>query len=1186
MGFGSQLLLLLWKNFVLQKRKICVTVFEILMPIFFAFLLLVIRILVSNTDVTTDTVWTSFTVDSQQPPSLIKSRVLYAPNQLAVTNLMSTVKTDLGSNFTFTGYASESALLTEYNAYSSSVWAAVVFDETQDYTVSLPTTVKYKLRVARLKTSDRWRTDDTYPVVQRPDPRNNDSNGGTPNYYATGFLGLQYSVSKAVVNTFASSPVNFSAVDIQLQKIPFPPYVKDNLLTVLQLNLPFFLLLGFILNALQLTRDITYEKEKRLRESMKMMGLKTSVYWLSWFLKALIYLLIVCIAYSILFTIKIGQNGKILNESAGSLVFVFLLLYVLSIIAFCFMISAFFNTATIASIAAGILFFLFYMPFFFLNDDYENMSTGAKLACCLLNQMAMAFGCYTIGLYEGTGAGATWSSFSKPATVDDNFSLLQAMAMLIFDTVLYFLVAWYVDNVKPGEYGIPNPLYFPFTKTYWCGEKRTDEVYGDELRPKTSRPELFERDPTDLKVGISINKLRKEFGKGKKKKIAVSGTSLNMYEGQITALLGHNGAGKTTTMSMLTGFIPPTSGTASVNGYDIVKNISGVRESIGLCPQHNILFDTLTVEEHLDFYASLKGLEKSKIKQAIDEMIVILGLESKRNKKSMTLSGGQKRKLSVGIAIIGDSKIVILDEPTSGMDPQARRQTWDILQKFREGRTMVLSTHFMDEADLLGDRIAIMSEGVVKCCGTSLFLKKAYGAGYHLVIVKDKSCNVPNLTSMIQSHVPGAFLESEISAELSYILPFDESAKFEKLFLELENKRQALGVGSFGTSATTMEEVFLNPAKGENDLAVDFKPKQEAEKNNVAEKNQTIDFARNVEKNTGLHLSFQQYYAMLVKKFIHTYRNKIISIVQLAMPIIFTVLALLIEKTNSPDAEEPALTLDLASFGGTTFVYSGQTTTAAIATTYKNSLTSAGHSADDYNAQTTYTTFDDYLIAKAKSVGQSSFDKSYIVAAEFVPASGSSNPSYTAYFNGEPLHTPAISLNYMMDTLLKENNSTSTSMTVINHPLPVALTDNSAASTSALTIGFSIAFTLLFGMAFLTASFVLFPIKERFTGAKHLQVVSGVSPFAYWVSNFTWDVINYLVPMIGIIIAFVAFQAEAYVYGGRIGIIILLFLIYGWCCLPFVYLLHYMFTSPATGVVSVTMLNIFTGSLYTVYLYK
>ncbi|KAJ8302251.1 hypothetical protein KUTeg_021238 [Tegillarca granosa] len=217
----------------------------------------------------------------------------------------------------------------------------------------------------------------------------------------------------------------------------------------------------------------------------------------------------------------------------------------------------------------------------------------------------------------------------------------------------------------------------------------------------------------------------------------------------------------------------------------------------------------MTVTEHLDFFASLKGCPKSAIKQEVENMIVTLGLETKRDSFSSTLSGGQKRKLSVGIALIGGSKTIILDEPTSGMDPAARRQTWDILQKFRKGRVMILSTHFMDEADLLGDRIAIMAEGVVKCCGTSLFLKKTFGAGYHLVIVKNSSCNVPNLTLAIQNHIPSAILESEISAELSYLLPFEESSKFEDLFIDIESRSSQLGISSFGASATTMEEVFF-----------------------------------------------------------------------------------------------------------------------------------------------------------------------------------------------------------------------------------------------------------------------------------------------------------------------------------------------------------------------------------------
>lgn len=143
------------------------------------------------------------------------------------------------------------------------------------------------------------------------------------------------------------------------------------------------------------------------------------------------------------------------------------------------------------------------------------------------------------------------------------------------------------------------------------------------------------------------------------------------------------------------------------------------------------------------------------------------------------------------------------------MDPEARRQTWDILQSQREGRTMILSTHFMDEADLLGDRIAIMAHGQVQCYGTSLFLKKKYGVGYHMTIVKSNNCDVNLLTGIVKSHVPEAAIESNISSELSYILPQESSTAFEGLFKELETDMVKLGISSFGASVTTMEEVFL-----------------------------------------------------------------------------------------------------------------------------------------------------------------------------------------------------------------------------------------------------------------------------------------------------------------------------------------------------------------------------------------
>ena len=213
-----------------------------------------------------------------------------------------------------------------------------------------------------------------------------------------------------------------------------------------------------------------------------------------------------------------------------------------------------------------------------------------------------------------------------------------------------------------------------------------------------------------------------------------------------------SGAGKTTTISMLTGLISATSGDATMYGKSIRDSMLDLRQSMGVCPQHNVLWDELTVEEHLVYFAGIKGVDADKVANEVNAIIREVGLVEKANAPSGALSGGQKRKLSVAIALIGDPKIVFLDEPTSGMDPFSRRSTWNLLkvrtahsirccvslvscalylttaavcarQSKAKGRITVLTTHFMDEADLLGDRIGIMSDGALRCLGSPMFLK-------------------------------------------------------------------------------------------------------------------------------------------------------------------------------------------------------------------------------------------------------------------------------------------------------------------------------------------------------------------------------------------------------------------------------------------------------------------------------
>ena len=214
--------------------------------------------------------------------------------------------------------------------------------------------------------------------------------------------------------------------------------------------------------------------------------------------------------------------------------------------------------------------------------------------------------------------------------------------------------------------------------------------------------------------------------------VALDDVSLSMYQGQILALLGHNGAGKSTLISLLTGLYRPTAGSAKVYGRDLVENIDDIRLSYGVCPQHDVLFEQLTVREHLEFYAALKGVPEAQVADIIIDKLEELQMLEKIDCLATELSGGQKRKLCVIIALIGDNKVVFLDEPTSGLDPYSRRLIWQVLKKHKEGRVIILTTHFMDEADLLGDRIAILSKGKLRAIGSSLFLKNRFGTGYHL----------------------------------------------------------------------------------------------------------------------------------------------------------------------------------------------------------------------------------------------------------------------------------------------------------------------------------------------------------------------------------------------------------------------------------------------------------------------
>ncbi|XP_023324416.1 ATP-binding cassette sub-family A member 9 [Eurytemora carolleeae] len=631
-------------------------------------------------------------------------------------------------------------------------------------------------------------------------------------YFWSGFTTLQFAVEHTWLQKKNSS---HSIPQILLEQLPKPRY-SGSTETVLRSVLPLYMTISISQFLAPMLMVVVLEKERKIKESLSMVGLRDSVFWLSWFFVYGILILCTSILGSLL------MNFIVFNNTSSYLPVLFVLMFEfgLSIIMFAFVMTALFSKAKSAGISGG-LSILIISLFYYLQVYLSDSPPGVFWLIGLLSPAAFSMSMDKILVFDIRGIPLSVDSIWE--TGEAGIPLGGAMIMILIDIVLYgFLAAW-LDNIIPTEYGTNRPPWFCLLPSYWTKTKpKKDQIehshqgYSGIYR-EISSPDI-EAVPVDMqqKEAIVIEDLRKVFGGFRKTPVnAVNGVSLKIYSGEITAILGHNGAGKTTLFNMLTGMTSASGGSAHIFGYDISDpdQMEIVRRMTGICPQHDVLFDELTPREHLQYFGRIRGIEEENLEEEVESILKDIDLLDKGDSRTDKLSGGQKRKLSVGIALIGDPKLIFLDEPTAGVDPYSRRHLWNILKKRKEGKVILLTTHFMDEADILADRKAIISKGVVRCYGSSLFLKNRFGIGYHLTIVLKSDDGSLNIRNMVIKQVPGAHLAREYGRELSFVLPRDKVQVFPQLFRQIEESIRLddeLGISSYGVSMTTLEEVFLH----------------------------------------------------------------------------------------------------------------------------------------------------------------------------------------------------------------------------------------------------------------------------------------------------------------------------------------------------------------------------------------
>eukprot|EP01062_Namystynia_karyoxenos_P077648 TRINITY_DN785_c0_g1_i9.p1 TRINITY_DN785_c0_g1~~TRINITY_DN785_c0_g1_i9.p1 ORF type:complete len:1700 (+),score=542.22 TRINITY_DN785_c0_g1_i9:971-6070(+) len=601
----------------------------------------------------------------------------------------------------------------------------------------------------------------------------------------------------------------------------------------------FFMLISYLLLPGTMYA-VAQEKATRLYFMLKLQGLWVAPYWVSHYVS----LQLISLCSTLLFVICGYAFGVPFYNNANPLLFIMLAVvaghsntalsvFLTSVIRNPKVLSSFvFNIYIIPAVAVAVVGQ-------FVDSFKHGWFLIPSLASVRAIQLLMVYGNHVIEDFDYTtwykpapGPSGeepypwSWDNATEASVVHSEFAAA-IWIPLLFCTVVLFPVGLLLHAAIPNEFGVTELQWRPLDRAVgWIYRNLVgmradpDEVNsprGDAAhevqaagRDGASSPSPSASPHGPPAVSLAINDLTHRYATGK---LAVSGLSLDVYEGEIFGLLGPNGAGKTTVLSVLSGLMRPSGGDAKVAGFDCIDDPEQVHRRLGVCPQFDAVWDDLTVQQHLQLFAVLKGCPRSRIKGLVQSLVEAVQLDGDSlEMPAKKLSGGMRRRLSIAIALVGGPSVLLLDEPSTGLDPDARRKMWDLIERERgQGRSIVLTTHSMEEADTLSNRIAIMSRGRLRCVGEPLDLKKRYGGGFRLGLMM-ATADAEVSAQLLQTLSPaGAELVYRFGKTRTYLLAQRDLA-LSAVFEVLDAARSEHGIREWDLSQATLDEVFVRVA--------------------------------------------------------------------------------------------------------------------------------------------------------------------------------------------------------------------------------------------------------------------------------------------------------------------------------------------------------------------------------------
>ena len=1030
-----------------------------------------------------------------------------------------------------------------------------------------------------------------------------------PNMYSYyKYLSSGYTYMMKVVNDYilqketgdSNAHINFGMMPmkyINYKNDPFGEYIG--------FVIPFFIVVAYMCPLCLYIYRIVSEKESGAKEGMKIMGLSEGIYFLSYFLQYLIISLFVSIINSIII-------GRVYTKIPYYFIFLIFFLWALNIFALAFFFQSFIDSTRFALILSLLLYFIMY--FISLACIRVTAPKSIKIGLSFFPPCALEVGIVLISEFQSHFRKFHPSYFSKTYT---NYSLLLLFIQFIIDFFIYLILGFYLQNVIPHKFGIRKPFYFIFTSEYWCGkkikkkkienlnQKKINESSANQLTEINKSPSItsntnssttfedyykdnpnFEgetlyRDRIKKDDVLKIKNIVKTFEDGK---TAVDHVYLNFYKNEIFALLGHNGAGKTTLISMLTGLYEATEGNAFFDGDDILigNNMDKFRNKLGICPQHDLLFEDLTIKEHLEMFSIFKGVKAAQRENEVNKYLNSFQLSEIKDVIVENLSAGKKRQLSIALALIGGSQVIFLDEPSSGMDITSRRNLWEILKRQMDQKIIILTTHYMEEASILGNRIGIINEGKMKCIGTPLFLIERFGKYLSINVYKEENARNENIINYITSRTRDTQYEI-LSEEILFRIPkynYIEGGNLnlENFFNEFDLNVEKLKIKSYSVSMPTLEDVFLNIASEDN---------SESEKNRAIQEQKEIEndkilFETQLREDYSSNKFCCDFLASFKRRIYLILRDFKSFLMEVLCPILLVLIGLAISKSKFKWDSDP-WTIDISYIG------------------LQNVLFSAinGINSEDYFFKEKYTN----VTCQNLDIGEFSQDEKYKAIEKFVDRTFETNrdtedselkevdmtaDDYVGYFGGLLMLTEenntyeffelinariAIGVptytHYFLKDIIEKAAGHKVDIEFTHYPLPLTnevKNKSDQVNYSIVVLFVATAFSLI------PSSFVTMLVSERRNNSKHLMRVSGINIISYWIVNYIFELVKYYAAC-GVCIFFI------WVFDYYKKYLFLIYALYGPAMVSCTYIFSFFFHKESSAQNGVILLNFLIGAL-------